>query len=697
MKKKTIKCFTALVLSAMVACIIPQQALAKDISKASAVNINLKAQENINVGAADLVINSAREMNEFAVKVNNSGNGYSGRVIKLGKDIVYTGIDNYTPINNFQGTFDGCGHTIKGIQVMETGNVGVFASTNGAVIKNVTIEDCNFTTTGDCAGGIVGYAYSTTVKNCHNVGTTVSGVFDTGGIVGWASRSIVLNCSSGGVIEGYRTTGGIAGVIDTIYNSCNTGQVKNKYSDCYVGGIAGDVSTIINCYNTGTVSGGYAGGIAGSVDTKAVANYCAEEAADFNFYKMSGQESGNEAMPLSQMKTDSFVQKLNNNLGSTHDDWLQWQGGNSSSYPQHIPLVRMEYATVTLAATRLTYNGQNQCPKVKVSVAGTTLVEGRDYGVYYSNCKNPGTATVSVAGLGRYVDSVEISYEILPLDLKKAKITLSQESYYYDGEAKTPQVTVSLDGVVIGKWSEEDEDDDWYDDEDDDEDDGYTPSLYLSFKNNVNPGTATVTVTGSDKYYTGTVNKTFKILKQNQSIVTSGNYSKTDKDANFYIGAYRTQGDGALNFKSSNSSVVSVNSSTGYVVIKGPGRAIITITAKATTGYNQKQEQIIVNVKPQKQSVTLKKGKGRTMSLKWIKDRKVTGYILQYGTDRSFKKNTKEINLKKSTVASKKISKLKKGKTYYVRVRSYKTMKVNGKMISLNGSWSKVVSSGKIK
>lgn len=695
--KKQIKYIATILVTTMISCMIPQQLQAKGLGEAPALNVSLKEQEAINVGAADLVINSAREMNEFAVKVNNSSNGYSGRVIKLGKDIEFTGIDNYTPINNFQGTFDGCGHTIKGIQVMGTGYVGLFAYTNNATIQNVIIEDCSFTTSWKYAGGIVGGAYSTTIKNCHNVNSKVSATSDewdgyVGGIVGDGDRSVVINCSFSGKIDGLRDTGGIAGTVGAVYNSFNTGVV---YGGTYTGGIAGSVSIVMNCYNTGAVSGGKAGGIAGYVGTKAMANYCAEEAADINFYEMSGQETGNEALPLSQMKTDSFLQKLNANRGISHDDWLQWVKGSASPYPQHVPLIRMENATVTLSATRFTYNGQKQGPKVKVSLAGTTLVEGRDYEVYYGNCKEPGTATVYVVGLGRYIDSVERNYEILPVDLKTAKVTLSQSSYYYDGEAKTPEVTVSVGGAVVGKWSGDDYDE-VYEDYDEEED-SYTPWITIKYKNNVNPGTATVTITGSGTHYTGTVNKTFKILKQNQSIVTSGNYNKTDKDAGFYISAYRISGNGALSYKSSNKSIVSVNASTGYATIKGPGRAVITITAKATTGYNEKQEQVIVNVKPQKQSVKVKKGKNRTLTVKWAKDTKVTGYILQYGTDRSFKKNTKEVIIKKNKTVSKKLSKLKKGKTYYVRVRSYKTMKVNGKVVSLNGAWSNVFNSGKIK
>ena len=695
MKKKRMRYVGTVLAGAIMSCMIVQLVHAQVIIETPATNLSLESQEQVNVGTADLVINSVREMNEFAVKVNNSTDGYRGKVVKLGKDIEYTGINNYTPINNFCGTFDGCGYTIKGIQVSGSGRVGLFEDTSGAVLQNVTIENCSFSSSNNPAGGIVAYALNTTIKNCKNVNSTVSGNLQVGGIVGNGGlECTIINCSSSGKTEGSGQVGGIGGYVDTVYNSYNTGSVYNKSEsyDEYAGGIAGHAGSIMNCYNTGNVSGKYAGGIAGEVSKNAIGNYCSEESSDINFNKMSGQESGNEAMSLSQMQADTFVQKLNDNKGNTHDDWLEWQKGNGVSYPQHVPLIRIGNATVTLSDSEYTYNGQEQHPSVTVSLAENVLVEGRDYEINYNNCKEPGTASVYVMGLGRYIDTVEKNYEILPLDLKTASITLSNSSYYYDGKEKKPDVTLSVNGTVLGKWDEYGyyEGNNGYDEDN-------TPWISMSFKNNINPGTATVTVTGSGTHYTGTISKTFKILKQNQTIVATSKYNKTYKDPAFSLNAYISKGDGTLSFKSSNSSIVSVNKNTGYATIKGTGSVIITITAKATTGYNEKKKLVTINVKPQKQSASLKTAKNRTMTVKWSKDKKATGYVLQYGTDKKFKKNTKEIKLKKNSLVSKKITKLKKGKTYYVRVCSYKTMKVNGKTVTLNGAWSKTITSGKIK
>ena len=83
--------------------------------------------------------------------------------------------------------------------------------------------------------------------------------------------------------------------------------------------------------------------------------------------------------------------------------------------------------------------------------------------------------------------------------------------------------------------------------------------------------------------------------------------------------------------------------------------------------------------------------KKNQITVKWKKDTKATGYQIQYSTSKKFtKKGTKIKTVAKNKTASGMVKKLKSGKTYYVRVRAYKTVKVNGKKSELCGSWSKV-------
>ena len=74
------------------------------------------------------------------------------------------------------------------------------------------------------------------------------------------------------------------------------------------------------------------------------------------------------------------------------------------------------------------------------------------------------------------------------------------------------------------------------------------------------------------------------------------------------------------------------------------------------------------------------------MTVKWGKNKNVTGYQIQYSTDSKFKKSVKTVTISKNGTTSTTISKLTKDKKYYVRIRTYKT--VSG--TKYYSSWSKV-------
>ena len=82
--------------------------------------------------------------------------------------------------------------------------------------------------------------------------------------------------------------------------------------------------------------------------------------------------------------------------------------------------------------------------------------------------------------------------------------------------------------------------------------------------------------------------------------------------------------------------------------------------------------------------ITSLKGQDATITIKWKKKSNITGYQIQYSTNSKFKKGNKSIKIKSAKTVSKKITKLKVAKKYYVRIRTYK-----GKKYS---KWSKVKS-----
>ncbi|MDL2247865.1 hypothetical protein LJC05_03960, partial [Bacteroides sp. OttesenSCG-928-J23] len=129
-------------------------------------------------------------------------------------DIDLTGVE-WVPIgapgNPYYGTFDGGGHTIKGLKVNVSGNddAGLFGNFSG-VVKNLTVEGANVKGTWD-AGAIVGYNAGACIIACRAINCTVEGGSAAGGIVGLNLGVVVACHTKGGSIQGYYS-GGIAGV-----------------------------------------------------------------------------------------------------------------------------------------------------------------------------------------------------------------------------------------------------------------------------------------------------------------------------------------------------------------------------------------------------------------------------------------------------------------------------------------------------
>ncbi len=251
------------------------------------------------------------------------------------------------------------------------------------------------------------------------------------------------------------------------------------------------------------------------------------------------------------------------------------------------------------------------------------------------------------------------------IHISKANVVLANTSFTYDGTAKTPSVTVKIDGKTLVLNTD------------------YT----VSYSNNIEAGTAKVTVTGRGNY-TGSKTASFTITKAaDQNPATSITCKKTVYKVVYGAKSFKINASSKskMTFTSSKPKVAAVNKDTGMVAIKNTGTAVITIKAGNVS------KKVTVKVSPKKQTVkAVKAAKGKKLSVKWAKDKMASGYQVQISTDKKFKKNVKYKNLAKNSYV---FTKLKAGRKYYVSVRSYKK---SGKE-TLYGTWSKVKLSSKIK
>lgn len=121
---------------------------------------------------------------------------------------------------------------------------------------------------------------------------------------------------------------------------------------------------------------------------------------------------------------------------------------------------------------------------------------------------------------------------------------------------------------------------------------------------------------------------------------------------------------------------------------KKVGRYTVKITLK---GNYSGTVMTFFDVCPKTTSISKLQAGRKSLSVKWKKQSsQTTGYQIQYSVDKSFKKGVKTAAVDKVKTTSKKISKLKAKKKYYVRIRTYKTIKVNKKSVKIYSNWSKV-------
>ena len=199
-----------------------------------------------------------------------------------------------------------------------------------------------------------------------------------------------------------------------------------------------------------------------------------------------------------------------------------------------------------------------------------------------------------------------------------------------------------------------------------------------------------ITVT-KGKTYTGEIvvkpaAKKPAVTQTAQKISAKSSYTKSyKKNAVFNL---KASAKTKLSYASSNKKVATVDAK-GNVKLKGIGTTKITVKAAATSQYKAASKTITVKVNPaQGKLAKVTSPKKARLLVSWKKDSNVTGYKIQYSTDKKFKKGvyTKVVSKAKTTKATLS-KKLRSGKKYYVRVAGYK--KVNGK--TYTGTYSKAV------
>ena len=235
------------------------------------------------------------------------------------------------------------------------------------------------------------------------------------------------------------------------------------------------------------------------------------------------------------------------------------------------------------------------------------------------------------------------------ISISKASVTLSTSTYAYDGKAKKPGVTVKLNGKTLKNGTD------------------YT----VSYSNNTKVGTATVKITGKGNY-TGSVSKTFKIKNNFKKATVSGISTKAFTGKNI-TQSITVKYNGKTLKKGTDYTVsYSNNKNIGTATVKIAGKGSYTGTITKTFKIN-----------PAKQEIQKLTAKSKAFFVDWAQKGSATGYEIQYATNSKFT-SAKKVTITNNKTDTKTISKLSGKKKYYVRVRSYTTVKGT----KYYGAWS---------
>lgn len=401
--------------------------------------------------------------------------------------------------------------------------------------------------------------------------------------------------------------------------------------------------------------------------------YCAEQLTSgetyyYVIYCYSYDKTTQSKITVSRHSHDlqtSFV----NNAGINYDGYYT-QECKRCHYETDITVPK---AVVTLSNTTFTYNGKTQRPAVTVKDGnGNTFVNGTDYTITYpSRSVDAGYYELKVTlNKANYNDYQIYSYTIGQKSIEKMTASLSKTSYAYDGKYKKPSAKIS--GLKSGT------------------------DFKCYYYGNLYVGVATVLIEGTGNY-TGEINKTFKIvpakIKGFKAVKTTG--SSVDLVWSSHC-AYQGAQIYDVNAKKIVADVDVLNEKCTVKKLKAGTVYKYKIrewyeTDSGVKLYGDWSDTIEFATKPAAAAVkTVKSSKSKTLTATWNKQTSATGYQLQYSTSSKFaSKATKTTTVSKNSQTSTSIAKLTGGKKYYVRIRTYKTVKINGKSTKVYSDWSK--------
>ena len=653
----------------------------------------------------------------------------------------------------FQGYFDGKGHTVTGLYVDERGNncfAGLFgvavASTNETVLKNIIIKDAkvyagNETNESEAhygAGVLIGSisinggsnANYLAIENCKCYGKVDSKMY-AGGLIGMSNYGKITNCVADVDVTGSSCSGGFAGYIwgGTISNNQAAGSVM---CEGYCGGgFVGysNSSTFTNnkaaasVVDTGWSAGGFTGADLGSTFEKCIASGNVE-AGDWNVGGFIGYLSGETTITNSVAlgdvtgKLTTEKAKAGGFVGTNENSNIKncYAAGTvtgSNEYAAAGGFVGYDVSGTTescyydktknsalSAVGAIEKEGSNDIKGKESSELLADVCEnyygGHEYETEWTvdkeaSCTEEGSQSHHCKRCENKTDVTVIEKKDHILEKTEAKeathLTEGNIAYwtcqickkYFKDEAGSQEITLA-DTVIAKNTVHTADATGWHTD-------GTNHWRTCECGEILDKAAHTEKTVTTE---TGTSVTSCAVCGKELSTATIPMVSEIalSQISYTYNGKVKTP---AVIVKDSNGTVL--QEGTDYEVTytgnrKSIGQYTVCVTLK---GKYTGTKELTFEIVPKGTKLTAKSGQKKAFTVKWKKQKKqISGYQIQYGTKKNFSK-AKTVTVKSKNTTKKKITGCAAKKTYYVRIRTYKNVKVNGKTKKIVSSWSKTV------
>ena len=650
----------------------------------------------------------------------------------------------------FQGYFDGKDHTVTGLYVDERGNncfAGLFgvavASTNETVLKNIIIKDAevyagNKTDESEAhygAGVLIGSisinggsnANYLAIENCKCYGKVDSKMY-AGGLIGRSNYGKITNCVADVDVTGSSCSGGFAGCTwdSTISNNQAAGSVM---CEGYCGGgFVGysSSSTFTNnkaaasVVDTGWSAGGFTGADEGSTFVKCIASGNVE-AGDWNVGGFGGYLSGNTItdsvalgdvtgkLTLNKAKAGGFV-GTNKNC-NIKDCYAAGTVTGSNEYAAAGGFVGYDDSGTTEACYYDKTKNSDLNAVGAIEKEGSNDIKGKEsselladvcenyYGGHEyetewtvdkeASCTEEGSQSHHCKRCENKTDVTVIEKKDHILEKTEAKeathLTEGNIAYwtcqickkYFKDEAGSQEITLA-DTVIAKNTVHTADATGWHTD-------GKNHWRTCECGEILDKAAHTEKTVTTE---TGTSVTSCAVCGKELSTATIPLVSEIalSQISYTYNGKVKTP---AVIVKDSNGTVL--QEGTDYEVTytgnrKSIGQYKVCVTLK---GKYTGTKELTFKIVPKGTKLTAKSGQKKAFTVKWKKQKKqISGYQIQYGTKKNFSK-AKTVTVKSKNTTKKKITGCAAKKTYYVRIRTYKNVKVNGKTKKIASSWSK--------